>query len=89
MNNKTALAPRNKIEINGRLNYCESMHAWGNIRLKKELINEFPQLRERRSKFSFKVGYHRSLQELEKEIKSIKSKKWAPLPLLVWLYKEG
>lgn len=67
---KKALIPREKIESEGKIHYSESFQAWNTIKLKKELFSEFPQLKEKRSKFSYKLCYCRSSDELEKEIKS-------------------
>ena len=64
---------RNVIEIKGKLIYTESIGAWNSIRFKKELINEFPQLKEKRSAFSYKMTFYQEYKELEKAIRKILS----------------
>ena len=68
-----ALVPRKIIEIEGKVHYNESFQAWNTLMLKKELFSEFPQLKEKRSKFGYKLAYCRDSKELEKEINSNKS----------------
>ena len=84
---KNALIPRTKINSEGEIAYSESFQAWNTIRLKKELFEEFPQLKEKRSKFCYKLVYHRNSQELEKAIKELI--KGEIVPILMYLYKEG
>jgi len=82
-----SLTPRKLIEINGNLYYHETSQAWSIIRLKNELINEFFQLKEKRSKFSYKMIYYRDYEEFDKAVKElIKSKEI--LPILLFLKKE-
>jgi len=52
--NKRTLIPRTLIDIEGKLIYNEGFQAWNTIRLKKEIFSEFPELKEKRSKFSSK-----------------------------------
>ena len=75
---------RNVIEIKGKLIYTESIGAWNSIRFKKELINEFPQLKEKRSAFSYKMTFYQEYKELEKAIRKIKRDGEA-LPILLFL----
>lgn len=84
-----ALTPRSIINILGKLSYSEGAGAWSILRLKKEIIKEFPQLKEKRSKFSYKMKYFRNFYDLENAIKQMKKDKSSVLPLLVWFYKDG
>jgi hypothetical protein len=83
---KNALIPRTKIDSEGKVAYSESFQAWNTIRLKKELFEEFPQLKEKRSKFSYQLIFCRSHEELLNKIKGLKQD--SIMPLLMWLYKE-
>ncbi len=61
--------------------------AWNTLKLKKELFAEFPQLMEKRSKFSYELEYYRDPEKfLAKVKKMIESGK--ALPLLIWLFKD-
>jgi len=75
------------LESEGRITYKDTSRTWSLIRIKRELIQEFPQLRERMSEFSYKMSLFGSYSSLEKEIKRMK-KKNIPLPLLLFFYKE-
>ena len=93
MKNKTAprkenLVPRTKIKSEGKVHYSESFQAWNTIKLKKELFSEFPQLKEKSSKFSYKMTYYRDPTELGKEIREMISGKGA-VPILLWLFKDN
>ena len=68
--------------------YDEKSQAWGLIRLKSEIVREFPQLSEKRSKFSYELKYYRKIEEFEKLVKDLKKKKVEALPVLVWMFKE-
>ena len=57
--------------------------------IKKELFNEFPQLKEKRSKFSYQLIYHRDPKELEKAIKKLIKENPNFIPMLMYLYKEN
>jgi len=88
MESKKPLCPRNCIDINGKIIYSEGDQAWNLIRLKKEVLNEFYQLKEKRAKFSYHMVYYRNYEELEKAVKELKKKSEMVLPFLVFLYKE-
>jgi len=88
MENKKPLLPRNFIDVDGKILYSEGNQAWNTIKLKKEVLNEFYQLKDKRLKlFSYKMVYYRIFEELEKAIKELKKNNQA-LPVLVWLYKD-
>jgi hypothetical protein len=84
---KRVLIPRTKIDSEGKIAYSEGFQAWNTIRLKKELFEEFPQLKEKRSKFSYKLIFCRSHEELMEKIKCLKQD--PVMPLLMWMYKEN
>lgn len=84
---KNTLIPRTKINSEGKIAYSESFQAWNTIRLKKELFEEFPQLKEKRSKFSYQLIFCRNYEELAEKIKKLN--KNSVMPMLMWLYKEN
>ena len=85
---KKTLVPRTRINSEGKVAYSESFQAWNTLKLKKELFSEFPQLKEKRSKFSYELVYHRNPEEFEKDIKEMVKKGKSVMPLLLWIYKE-
>jgi len=89
MIDKKPLIPRNIIDIQGKMIYCERDHSWNLIRLKKEILNEFYQLKEMRAKFSYHMLYYRTYEELEKTVKELKKKDNIPLPFLMFFYKDS
>jgi N-acetylglutamate synthase-like GNAT family acetyltransferase len=56
-------------------------------KLIKELINEFSQLKEKRSVFSYKLAFYEEYKKLEKAIRRLKRNNEA-LPILLFLCKE-
>jgi len=84
---KKTLVPRTKISSEGKVYYNESFQAWNTLKLKKELFAEFPQLMEKRSKFSYKLAYYRDPEKFLEEIKKL-AKSGEVMPLLVWLFKD-
>ena len=73
--------------IQSRIWYNQNDGAWSIIRLKKNVINEFPILKEKRSNFFYKIIHHKTYDDLEKNIRKIKKNK-DPVPILLFLYKE-
>jgi hypothetical protein len=56
------------------------------LKLKKELFEEFPELKEKRSEFTYKLVFYRNFKEFEKIIEKLKNGE--SMPILLWLYKE-
>ena len=84
---KKPLSPRKIINSEGKMHYNESSQAWSTLNLKKELFEEFPDLKEKRSKFSYQLIYCRDMKELEVMIKKINQNE-NNIPVLMWLFKE-
>ena len=82
------LIPRKVINVQGKLHYNEGNQAWNKLKFKKELLDEFPQLKQKRSKFSYEMKYFRDSSEFEKLMKEVKKKPEA-LPVLIWFYEES
>ena len=81
----TYLIPTDKQKtITGKLAYNESVRAWNIIRLKKDILDYYTQLRQKNSTFSYEmqVSYHYDI--IEKLIKKAKKEGRAP-PLMLWL----
>ena len=85
---KKSLTPRKTINSEGKVHYSESNQAWNILKLKKEMFEEFPQLKEKRSAFSYQLIYPRDIKELEQTIKKILNENSETIPLLLWLYKD-
>ncbi len=81
-----ALIPRRIVDIKGRLSYSEGAQAWNTIRFKEELLKEFPQLKEKRSVFTYQLFYYRTYEEFQKAMKELQKK--GVLPILMFFYKE-
>jgi hypothetical protein len=86
---KKPLSPRTIINSEGKMHYSESSQAWNVLKLKKELFEEFPDLKQKRSAFSYELTYFRDLKEFEKMFKEIVKKDEKAKPILMWLYKES
>jgi len=86
---KRTLIPRKAVEIQGNVVYSESKQAWNTLIFRREFLNEFPQLKEKRSKFSYQLLFYRSAEDFEKLIKEFKKNKVDIMPVLMWIYKEG
>jgi len=80
--------PRTIINIKGKVDYSESGQAWNKIKLKTEFLNEFHQLKEKRSKFSYEMVFGRTEEEMIGLLKKAISK-GKMLPVLMFLYREG
>jgi hypothetical protein len=52
------------------------------------LFSEFPQLKEKRSKFSYELVYYRDSKDFLKAVKKMISEGVNVMPFLLWLFKE-
>jgi hypothetical protein len=84
---KKQILPRQVVKISGKVHYSESNQAWNIIKLKKEFINEFYQLKKKRSKFSYEMVFGRTEEEMIEAIKKIINEKNS-MPVLMFLYEE-
>ena len=65
----------------------EKYQAWSTVKLKSEFLNEFQQLKEKRSKFSYEMIFGRTEEEMVEAIKKITGDK-VLMPVLMFLYKD-
>jgi hypothetical protein len=82
------LKPKETIQINGKLSYKEGLQAWNVIQLQKEIIDLFPQLREKRGVFGYTMYYNRSFKEARKIIDELEKREVVPILLLLGKVKE-
>jgi len=73
---------KQEFESSGKVSYGGSVRAWNTIRLKKEFINEYPDLKKRSSKFKYNLSFQRTYADLEKKIKKMKRLN-LPIPCLI------
>lgn len=67
------LVPRTEgPKIVGKLMYSESDQSWNTIRLRKEVLQRFPQLTEKRDAFRYKMNIYHNYEELLKDIQDMK-----------------
>ena len=85
---KKILTPRKVINSKGKIAYSESAQAWNIIKLKKELFEEFPELKEKRSAFSYRLKFFRDEEEFKRVLKMLEKDKEDVMPLLLFLYKD-
>ncbi|MBU0894794.1 MAG: hypothetical protein KKF48_05485 [Nanoarchaeota archaeon] len=85
---KKKLTPRKVVDSEGKVTYSESAQAWNVIKLKKELFDEFPELKEKRSQFSYSLKFFRNDEELEKAYQKFKKAKDKAMPMILVLYKD-
>jgi hypothetical protein len=69
----------------GNVTYSETAHAWNTLRLHKQIVKEFPPLKDRMAKISFKIEFVRTLDNLKKKVDEIEKEKQG-IPLLLYLY---
>jgi hypothetical protein len=81
------IKPKKEIlELRGKLTYSESLRAWSIARFKPPLIREFCQLKDRKSRYNYKLKLCWTHKELEREIRKIKKLDEA-IPILLHFEK--
>jgi len=84
------LSPRKgALNIVGAMTYSEGNQAWSVMRLKKELLHEFPQLKEKREQFLYKMIIHRSFEGLKDEVKKLEGSEDEVVPVLLFFGKNS
>jgi hypothetical protein len=73
--------------VKGKMAYSMSSRSWNTIRLKKEIIDEYPQLRNRRFKAKYRMTFYRDPVELFLAVEKIMDNK-AELPILLYFEQE-
>ena len=82
------LTPRTEgPKIIGKLMYSESDQAWNTIRLRKEVLQRFPQLHEKRENFRYKMNIYHTYEDLLEELKEMK-KGSEIVPIILMLCKK-
>lgn len=68
------------IEVKGPMTYNESAQAWNIIRLRKEVLHEFPDLKDKRTTFGYKLVIPRNAEAIKKlTVKSLESPNVLPI----------
>ncbi len=58
--------------IEGKISYSESSQAWNVLKIKKDIFNIFPQLKEKRSNFAYHMVVPSSFKEAEQKFDELK-----------------
>lgn len=79
------LSPKkDTVKVEGKLFYNEGDQAWNMLRLKKEILAEFPNLKEKQSKFGYMMLMNQNFEELQEELNKL-SKQQGAVPILLYL----
>ena len=77
-----------KIEISGRVGYHEGARAYNTIRLPRKLIEQFPELKDKSLRISFKIRFYKDYGDLKRHVwEKEYSKDQTPLLLEVYIDK--
>ncbi|MEK6888817.1 MAG: hypothetical protein AABW80_01785 [Nanoarchaeota archaeon] len=88
--NVTFLTPvHESLKIKGKLMYSEGDQAWNTLRLKKEILMQYPHLKDKSaSNFIYLMELHRNFDELKKQIETLE-KENSLIPIIFFLGKEN
>ena len=85
---RSFLAPLQEIpKVRGKIFYHENARAHSVIRLTKELLCHYPQLREKNSAFSYLMIVPRSMDEVKAQLKELK-KNPEKVPIILFLERD-
>jgi len=76
------------LKVKGKLSYSEGDQAWSTLRLKKEILQKFPHLKEKQGSFVYLMAYYNSYDELKEEIKVFEKQK-DKIPLVFFIGREN
>jgi hypothetical protein len=78
---------RETLRIKGKLSYCESDQAWNLLRLKKEILHEFPHLKNKQGDFIYLMKLHHSYDDLREELDVLQTES-PVVPIILFIGKE-
>lgn len=78
---------RDVLKITGKLSYSEGDQAWTNLRLKKEILQKFPNLKDKQGSFIYVMKVYDSHKELRKELDHLEKQSGA-VPIIFMIGKE-
>lgn len=78
---------QNILTVKGKLFYHESAQAHNIIRLTKEVILQYPQLREKRSSFCYKMIVPRTQEEYREHLKELR-RNTNKIPIILFLGRD-
>jgi hypothetical protein len=78
---------RDVLKIKGKLSYSEGDQAWTILRLKKEILQKYPHLKEKQSNFIYLMKVCDSHEELKQELEQLK-KEEDTVPIIFMIGKE-
>lgn len=70
--------------IDGKVFYNESDQSWSIIKLKRDVLKKFPQLKEKQAHINYKMIIHRTHEDAKKAIINIKE---GMIPILLFFEK--
>lgn len=83
------LSPTKEIlKIRGKLSYSESSGAWNVLKIKKDILKIFPQLRDKNNKFAYHMIIPSSPDEAKKKFEELKELK-DMVPILLFFEKDA
>lgn len=82
------LVPRQEpVKIEGKLFYSEGEQSWNVLRLKNEVVREFPQLKEKREKFGYTLLISKTKEDVKKVLSEVEET--GAIPILLFFNKES
>lgn len=82
------ITPKPKpLVVDGVVSYSEANRARSVIRLKKEIIQEFDDLKRRDKSIGYKLEYHRDFDKLRERISELNNKEEG-IPFLLFIYSK-
>ena len=76
---------KNTIKIKGKLFYSEGAQSWNIIRLRREVLHEFPELKEKSASFGYTMIVPKTNDEVKKAILDIEK---GVIPILLFFRRE-
>ena len=82
------LAPKSKpLVVDGIISYSEANRARTVIRLKKEVVHEFEDLKSKDKSICYKLEYHRNFDKLKERVSELNNNEDG-IPFLLFIYSK-
>jgi hypothetical protein len=78
----------NIVKAQGKIYYCSGTETWQLLKLNKEILVAFPELKEKRSKFGYNMFFPQNLKKFKQLSNDVLSGK-NPIPIMINLVKEN
>ncbi len=87
MQRKYLTPAREVVEVDGSVFYQQKPGAWNTLRLKRQIYEEYPLLKQKAKRISYRMALCRTQKQMDDIMAKVRREE-IPMPLLLWFSTE-